>query len=211
MFRKKIIIEACIGSYEDAKRILEKENKIVNRFETCSNLDQGGYTPDIKTFEYIKNKNVEQVVMIRNKNTFFIEEDDLNILKQQISMFLDIGAKHFIFGYITQDKKIDINTCLELINIIKQKENTTWSFHMAIDEVENYFQEINILIDLQFTRILTKGGKKEAINNIKNLKKINKKFGKRIEIIVGGKVTKDNFQLLSKKTKIRQFHGTKIV
>lgn len=211
MFKRKIIKEACIGSYEDAKKIIEEKYDKIDRFETCSNLNQSGFTPDINVFKYIQESGIDQVVMIRNNDTFLIEEDDIEELKNQINVFLNLGAKNFIFGYITKENKVDIDTCITLINEIKQKENTTWSFHMAIDQVDDYFQEINTLINLNFTRILTKGGKQEAIQNLKTLKKINNHFGKKIQIIVGGKVTKDNYKKIYKKTKITQFHGTKIV
>lgn len=81
---------------------------------------------------------------------------------------------------------------------------------MAIDLVDNYFEEINKLINLGFTRILTKGGSGPAIENVENLKKINDKYGNKIEILVGGKVTKDNYLEIEKQTKIRQFHGREI-
>ena len=64
--------------------------------------------------------------MIRNKNTFIIDSNnDLEIMKNQINDFLSLGARYFIFGYVTKDKKIDIDACKQLIDVVKSKPNTT--------------------------------------------------------------------------------------
>lgn len=210
MNSESLIKEACIGSLDEAKNFLE--NRIlINRIETCSNLDKGGLTPSFEVFNYIKEKNVEQVVMIRNKDTFHIEDQsDIDIMLQDIDNFLSLGAKNFIFGYLDSNNKIDVKTMELFINKIKTKQNTTWSFHMAIDYVYDYDEAFETLIKLEFTRVLTKGGKGVAINNLDKLAYLNEKYGKKIQILVGGKVTKDNYIRIHNKTKINQFHGTKI-
>ncbi len=207
----KIIREACIDSKESVDYYLKHLNDF-ERFETCSDLSQGGLTPTLELYQYIdKSCDKEQVIMIRNKNTFIIDSNnDLEIMKNQINDFLSLGARYFIFGYVTKDKKIDIDACKQLIDVVKSKPNTTWNFHMAIDEVENYNEAFETLISLGFTRVLTKGGKSIALDNINNLKNINEKYGNKIEILVGGKVTKDNYIEINKKTNITQFHGTRI-
>lgn len=208
---KKIIKEACIDNFDNVNYYLNHINEI-DRFETCSKLEEGGLTPSIDLFNYIKNNcDKTQVIMIRNKNSFLIEDqEDLAILKKQINDFLENGGKHFIFGYINKNNEIDENTCNELIEIIKKRNDTTWNFHMAIDETNDYDASFKTLIKLGFTRVLTKGGKKPAIENLENLKILNEKYGDEIEIIVGGKVTNDNYLSINKKTKINQFHGTRI-
>lgn len=208
----KLIKEACIGNIKDVKKYLDKLDQI-DRFETCSKLNLGGLTPSKRTFKFIVNKanNLDQIVMIRTNNSFTIKNDnEIKKLKKHIKKFLKLGAKNFIFGYLTDDNKIDIDTCKKLIDVIKREKNTTWNFHMAIDLVDSYFEEIDKLINLGFTRILTKGGSGPAIENVENLKKINEKYGNKIEILVGGKVTKDNYLEIEKQTKIRQFHGREI-
>lgn len=208
----KIIKEACIDNILSIDHAI-KSNE-VDRFETCSNLEEGGLTPTIEIFEYIKTyaKDIDQVIMIRNKNSFYIENsEDIEEMKKSIEEFCQRGGKHFIFGYIDKQGKIDTKSCLELIETIKKYENTTWNFHMAIDLVNDYDEAFETLIKHKFTRVLTKGGKSSAIQNIDNLKRLNKKYGNKIEILVGGKVTKDNYLEIHKKTNLTQFHGTQIV
>lgn len=81
---------------------------------------------------------------------------------------------------------------------------------MAIDEVDDYEKAFKTLIDLEFSRVLTKGGKDLAINNIEMIKKLNNFYNDKIEIIIGGKVTSENYLEICHETKINQVHGTKI-
>lgn len=81
---------------------------------------------------------------------------------------------------------------------------------MAIDAANDYDQAFKTLINLGFTRVLTKGGQTPAINNLENLKRLNQVYGNQIEIIVGGKVTDQNYQIIIEKTDIKQVHGVKI-
>lgn len=208
-----ILKELCIGSIDDVKMNLNKLEEF-DRYETCSNLNIGGLTPTIETFLFIKekSKNKPQVVMIRNKNTFLIQdENDIRIMCEQIENLARLGARDFIFGYITDDNEIDIENCKKLINKINEYPNTTYSFHMAIDLVNDYKKSIEKLIKLGFKRVLLKGGKLPAINNLINLKKLQELFNNKIELIVGGGVNKNNFKEITNFTKIKQVHGRKIV
>ncbi|EGZ31280.1 copper homeostasis protein CutC [Malacoplasma iowae] len=211
---KHLIKEFCIGSIDDVMKIKEKNKKEFHRFETCSHLEFGGYTPTEETFNFIKNnyKEHSQVVMIRNTESFVLkDENKINQLIYDIKKFLNLGAKSFIFGYINDDYEIDQKLCLKLINEIKKVEGTSYCFHMAIDEVVNYNTAFETLIKLGFKRVLTKGGKTQAIDNIDRLKKMQELYGDKIEIIVGGKVDFNNYKLIHKETDILQFHGRKII
>lgn len=201
---KKIIKEACIATIEEAKYFIEKN---VDRFETCFDLSKGGLTPNLELFNYIKeNSNINQVIMIRTNDNFSVTKEELSLMKKQINEFKKNGANEFIFGFI-KNNEIDIEACKELINNLG---DCKYDFHMAIDVLGNYKRDIPILIDMGFNRILTKGGNTAAINNIDSIKEIINNFGDKIEILVGGSVTKDNFEEIALLTKANQVHGTKI-
>ncbi|MGL5308822.1 MAG: copper homeostasis protein CutC, partial [Metamycoplasmataceae bacterium] len=122
--------------------------------------------------------------------------------------FKRIGATEFIFGFINKNNEIDIDACKKLI---KQLDGCKYDFHMAIDSLKNYKRDFPILIELGFNRVLTKGGISAAINNTNRLKEIISEFSNKIEIIVGGNVTKENLNEIKDLTGATQFHGTKIV
>ncbi|MDK2819260.1 MAG: hypothetical protein KFW07_00330 [Mycoplasmataceae bacterium] len=202
----KIIKEACIQSIEEAKYFI---NKKIDRFETCSNLLKGGLTPNIELFNYIKdNSDIHQVVMIRTNDGFEVTEEEILAMVIQIKELKKLGATEFIFGFI-KNKEIDIPACEKLIDAIG--DSCKYDFHMAIDSLANYERDIPILINMGFNRILTKGGENPAVQNIGSLNSIIKKYGHKIQIIIGGSVTKDNYQEIVSLTNATQVHGTKIL
>ena len=206
MNNKKILKEACISTIEEAQYFIKKK---VDRFETCYDLSKGGLTPKTELFQYIKNNSdIHQVIMIRTNDNFSVNEKELNLMIDQIKNLKELGATEFIFGFINENNEIDVKACKELITYL---EGCKYDFHMAIDTLNNYKRDIPILIEMGFNRILTKGGNLPAIENIDSINKIIEEFGDKIEILIGGSVTKDNLDSIASLTKATQFHGTKIL
>lgn len=211
---QEIIKELCVGSIDDVISLTNQQLSNFSRFETCSSLEFGGYTPNIELYKFIKNnfKKHSQVIMIRNSESFLLEDEAKIVsLEKDIETFLNLDANEFIFGYLTKENEIDVALLERLIKKVKLKNNTSYCFHMAIDEVNDYEKAIETLIGLKFKRILLKGGKQPAIFNTKRLQELAHKYSHKIEFIVGGKVDANNYLQIVKETKINQVHGRKIV
>ena len=70
----------------------------------------------------------------------------------------------------------------------------------------------NILENLGFNLILTKGGKEPAIKNLETLKNYAEFCkDKNIKIIAGKGIDSNNYMNICEQTGINQVHGTKIV
>lgn len=204
---EKIIREACV---ETKKEILLSEKKKADRIELCSHLEFGGYTPTKSLIDYatsFKNSNV--FIMIRRKNdNFTTNPSDLKKLISDIKKFRDTKIKGFVFGILTSDNKIDVESMKLLM---KETKNKPVVFHMAFDLIDDKKEAIKTLINLGVRRILTKGCSNPcAIENINELKQLKKWANNKIELVVGGKVTDENYLEIYKKTKINQFHGRKL-
>jgi copper homeostasis protein len=203
--KTNITKEACIATIEEAKYFIEKK---IDRFETCHDMSKGGLTPKVELFKYIKdNSNIHQVIMIRTNDNFSVNKQELDLMIVQIKEFKALGATEFIFGFINEKNEIDIPACETLI---KNLDGCKYDFHMAIDSLDNYKRDFPILVEMGFNRVLTKGGNSPAMNNIDSLKEIINEFGDKIEILVGGSVTKDNYEEIVSLTSATQVHGTKI-
>lgn len=87
-------------------------------------------------------------------------------------------------------------------------------FHMAFDQIPLADQKeaIDQLVDLGFVRILTHGssGNNDIFENVDHLKELVDYADGRIEIMIGGGVTTDNYQELIERTGAQAAHGTKI-
>ena len=88
------------------------------------------------------------------------------------------------------------------------------TFHMAFDELdtlEEMKEAIDKLSELGVDRILTKGGKKDALYNWNTLKKLVDYAGDRIIIMPGKGINKSNRDYIIEKTGAKEIHGTRIV
>ncbi len=184
--KEKIILEGCIDNKEDA---LYLYNQGVNRFEICSDLNKGGLSPDIGLVDYCLNElKIDSVVMLRNRDDFSFNASDLETFNSSIKAYKSIGINQFIFGYI-KDGEVDVEACKAIISLLG---GSNYCFHMAVDSTNNIFKAIETLINLGFKRVLTKGGSGCAMDNIDTLKELVNRYNNQIEILVGGKVTRDN-------------------
>lgn len=203
----RIIREACV---ETKKEIDSAYAKNAERIELCSHLDHGGYTPTPSLVKYstsFKNSNV--LIMIRRKDDNFVtNKKDMAKLIKDIKAFAKSKIKGYVFGLLTKENKVDVENMKKLMSYVPANKYVV--FHMAFDLIEDKKEAIDQLTQLEVRRILTKGGNDIAINNIKSLIALKKYAHEKIELVVGGKVSDDNYLIINKKTGINQFHGRKL-
>jgi copper homeostasis protein len=180
------IKEAVVETIEEIDNAIKHNPQ---RIELCSRLDVGGLTPSVELTNYCLSKNIETVIMMRNRPDFFTSFFSTLRLICSIKKFNRTNIKGYVMGVINRDNTIDIKTMAKLIKAAQGKDVI---FHMAFDLIENKEQAISQLVALGVKRILTKGGSNKAVNNIEQLKNIRKLAAGRIEIIVGGGVDDDN-------------------
>ena len=202
-----MIKEACVESFEKA---LEAQNNGADRIELCENLSVGGTTPSYGTVKICLEKlNIPIFPMIRARGGNFIySKDEIEIMKEDIKIFKELGVKGLVLGCLTSDNKIDLELTKTLVNLAYPMEIT---FHKAIDEISNPLDYIDDLVDIGIKRILTSGGKATALEGKDLINEMIKKSNGRLKIVVAGKVTKENLNELSNLISADEFHGKLIV
>ena len=202
-----MIKEACVESFEKA---LEAQSNGANRIELCENLAIGGTTPSYGTVKICLEKlNIPIFPMIRARGGNFVySKDEIEIMKEDIKVFKDLGVKGVVLGCLTSDNKIDLELTKTLVNLAYPMEIT---FHKAIDEISNPLDYIDDLVDIGIKRILTSGGKATALEGKDLINDMIKKSNGRLKIVVAGKVTKGNLNGLSNLISADEFHGKLIV
>lgn len=202
-----MIKEACVESFEKS---LESQNKGANRIELCENLSVGGTTPSYGTVKICLEKlNIPIFPMIRARGGNFVySKEEIEIMKEDIKIFKELGIKGIVLGCLTHDNKIDLELTKELVDLAYPMEVT---FHKAIDEISNPLDYIDDLANIGIKRILTSGGKATALEGKNLINEMIKKSNGRIKIVVAGKVTKENFSELSNLICADEFHGKLIV
>ena len=202
-----MIKEACVESFEKA---LEAQSNGANRIELCENLAVGGTTPSYGTVKICLEKlNIPIFPMIRARGGSFVySKDEIEIMKEDIKIFKELGVKGVVLGCLTSDNKIDLELTKKLVNLAYPMEAT---FHKAIDEIQNPLDYIDDLVNIGIKRILTSGGKATALEGKDLINEMIKKSNGRLKIVVAGKVTKENLNGLSNLILANEFHGKLIV
>jgi copper homeostasis protein len=203
-----MIKEACVETLEEA---LIAEKNGANRIELCSDLKNDGLTPGFELMKKtISGLNIPVMVMIRPRaGDFVYSEKEIEQMKTEIDLAKKAGAAGVVFGLLTNDFKIDKKNTALLCDYAQPLEVT---FHKAIDVIEDPVEGVIILKKINgITRILTSGGKTTAREGAITLQEMIKVANDKIRIIVAGKVTDKNLDLISERLGAEEFHGRKIV
>ena len=202
-----MIKEACVESFGKA---LEAQSNGANRIELCENLAVGGTTPSYGTVKICLEKlNIPIFPMIRARGGNFVySKDEIEIMKEDIKIFKELGVKGVVLGCLTSDNKIDLEFTKELVDLAYPMEVT---FHKSIDEILNPLDYIDDLVNIGIKRILTSGGEATALEGKDLINEMIKKSNGRLKIVVAGKVTKGNLNGLSNLISADEFHGKLIV
>ncbi|MFC0180557.1 copper homeostasis protein CutC [Thorsellia kenyensis] len=203
---RKIIKEACVGSYEEA---MDAYKKGASRIELCADLNVGGVTPSFGTIKQsIKNIPLPIFVLIRPRaGDFFYTDDEFEVMRNDIKISREIGATGVVFGALTNNKLLDMRIQL----LIDEADGLEKTFHKAFDEVEDKQQLLEQLIALKFHRILSSGSKSSFFDGLENLKILLKRAEQRIKLVACGGITEHNLEYAINNLETNEFHGKLIV
>ena len=201
------IVEVCAGSIEDC---LIAQQEGAHRIELNSALFLGGLTPSLGTLKTVIDKGVALpiICMVRPRGAgFCYTQEEFESMMLDAKLLLESGASGLAFGFLKEDKTIDWNRTKQMIDLCQQFHAES-VFHKAFDIVPDVYEAIEGLIQLGCTRILTGGQQANIEEGIPLLKKLQEKYGEKIQLLCGGGVTKENIQYLIQETGIHQIHGS---
>lgn len=196
--------------------LLNQLDQSVKRVELCDNLAVGGTTPSYGVIKeatrYLHEKDIALATMIRPRGGNFVYNDsELRIMEDDILHAVELESDSLVLGLLTEDNHIDQDGIEQLL---PATQGLPLVFHMAFDHIplEEQKEALDQLVELGFTRILTHGSAQnnDIFENIAHLKELVDHADGRIEIMIGGGVTADNYQELIEKTGAQAAHGTKI-
>ena len=138
---------------------------------------------------------------------FCYSEIEKEQMYREARELLEHGAKGIVFGFLTEDRKIDWEETKKMIELCKSYEAES-VFHRAFDCSDEPECNIQHLIELGCTRILTSGLGANVEKGAELLKLLQEKFGDRIEILAGAGISTENIESIIIKTGVTQVHGT---
>ena len=196
-----MIIEVCAESYEYA---VKAEKAGADRIELCKDLHLDGLTPDYESAKKtIDSLNIPVYILIRPiEGDFIYSNEEFELMKMDIIKFKEMGCKGIVSGVLNDDNSIDIERTKELVELSRPLEFT---FHRAFDLVSDPFEEIENLIEIGVTRILTSGQKHKAIEGLELLEEFKNISKNRILIMPGSGISNMNFM---KFNSFNEIHGS---
>lgn len=126
-----------------------------------------------------------------------------------VNYFKANGADGIVFGALTDDFQIDIESCKRIMSAWGEENPAT--FHRAFDQtkIEEIEKNIKIIKEIGFSRILTSGLEETAEKGVENLKKI-EKIARNLNLIVmpGAGVNSANTEMILRETDCKEIHGS---
>lgn len=202
-----IKIEVCANSVQDC---IVAQNEGADRIELISASYLGGLTPTTTVLDIAIENGVKIPIMamVRPRGGgFCYSEIEKEQMFREARELLKHGAKGIVFGFLTEDRKIDWEETEKMINLCKSFEAES-VFHRAFDCSDETEYNIQRLIALGCTRVLTSGLGANVDKGTELLKLLQEKFGDRIEILAGAGISTENIESIIKKTGVTQVHGT---
>ncbi len=206
------LLEACVESTNEA--IYAWKNG-AHQLEICKQLKYDGLTPDVAIVDdIIAQVKIPSKVMIRNrKGDFYFTNEEIQNMVLQVHQLKSSGIAGFVFGAIKRDEKNrNILDLKAISHICKAATPLPVTIHKAIDLCNDLLSEVKALRNISNVHfILTSGGAVDAESGTDMLVKMQKTAGNKITIIAAGKITKENIDRLINKTRLKIYHGRRIV
>jgi copper homeostasis protein len=180
-----------------------------DRIELCAGASVGGTTPAFHDLEAVKTKvDVPVNVMIRPRGgNFTYSQDELAQMREDIQRFKPL-ADGFVFGILNSENLVDKKQNQDLVRLAAPKPCT---FHRAYDEVPDLSEAAAIIIECEFTAILTSGGQPNAVAGATAIAKVVTQTRGSLDILVGGGVRSSNIEELKTVTQANWFHSSAII
>lgn len=173
------------------------------RVELCAGLSDGGLTPSAALIEAAADL-VEVHVLIRPRpGGFHYSRDEVAVIVRDIAIARRSGATGVVVGALTADGGVD-DACAAFVAAAEDMQTT---FHRAVDVSADSRQALDRLVDLGFTRVLTSGRRRSALDGAPLISDLVARAGDRIEVMACGGVRAANAARVVAATGVRDLHA----
>jgi copper homeostasis protein len=178
-----------------------------DRIELCAALSDGGITPSYGTIKKCRESfDVQLFPIIRSRSgDFLYTDEECKLMMDDLKLCKDLGCDGVVIGLLQKDGTIDKKRTAKLIEAAYPLEVT---FHRAFDRSRDPFEAMEQLIEMGCERILTSGQQPVAIDGVELISQLIKVADKRIIIMPGSGVRKENIKELADKTGAVEFHSS---
>lgn len=188
------VVEVVCYSIEDVYRARAGGAK---RVELCADRSAGGTTPNYGLIKQsVALQDLDVMVMIRPRGgDFLYTQEELNVMKDDLKIAAELGAKGVVFGVLDETGFIDVLAMSSLVQLAKSL-GLEVTCHRAFDVARKPGEFLTALIEMGVDRLLTSGQSKTAVGGLKMLKTLIDQAKGHIIIMPGGGIRPDNIHKL---------------
>ncbi len=197
----QITTEVCVDSRSGALAALEAG---AHRIELCGELSVGGITPSSGLLDAVFELGLPTVVLVRPRAGHFVYTDsEADVMERDIRWAVQAGAQGIAIGALLPDGRIDRERMRRLIDSAR---GIPVCFHRAFDGVLDPERELDTLIELGVTRLLTSGTQNDVVAGLPALTRWIAQVGTDLEIMPGGGVRAENIRQVVQHSGARSIH-----
>lgn len=199
---RNISIDVCVDSVASA---IAAERGGADRIELCGNLHEGGTTPSAGMIEVVRSRVATGMhIMIRPRGgDFCYSEEEFEIMRRDLRMAKNLGADGVVLGVLRRDGSVDVGRTGELAELARPLKVT---FHRAFDCCFDLMTALENVIETGADRILTSGGKRNALEALQMLSNLVASARGRTMVMACGRITAANAPAIIRATRVKEIH-----
>jgi copper homeostasis protein len=199
----QVTLEIAAGSLASAQAAQEGG---ADRVELCGSLAEGGITPSYGVIATTRDRvRLPIYVLIRPRGGDFLYSDaEFEVMQRDIESCAHLGCDGVVIGALTDDGAIDPR-CHGLVAAAGKLGVT---FHRAFDASADLQRSLEDVVALGCERILTSGGRANALQGADLIAGLVRHAAGRIAIMAGSGIRSGNVADIARRTGAREFHGS---